>query len=204
MDVSVELAARSIVIVACLLQLVTGLAVLAREYTVARPAPVERNTGPLALVNFAGIALFILIGLGSATTGIGNLRDMTEPLDDAVRIAGVAVLCTAGILVGWSIRVMGKHLVSLPEVRPDTELITSGPFALVRHPLFLAILLLWVGGALALLSAVLLAGLAVFVPAFYLRGRAEEQLLTRHFGDAYTEYSGRVPMLWPGVTRRRP
>jgi protein-S-isoprenylcysteine O-methyltransferase Ste14 len=47
---------------------------------------------------------------------------------------------------------MGKHLVAPAEVRPDTELVTTGPFGLVRHPMYLSVLMLWAGGMLALLS----------------------------------------------------
>jgi protein-S-isoprenylcysteine O-methyltransferase Ste14 len=41
----------------------------------------------------------------------------------------------------------------------------------------------------------------VLVPAFCLRARAEEGLLTRHFGDAYTTYAARVPMLVPRLRK---
>jgi protein-S-isoprenylcysteine O-methyltransferase Ste14 len=51
---------------------------------------------------------------------------------------------------------------------------------------------------------VLGAGFAVLVPAFYLRARAEEGILTRHFGDAYIAYAARVPMLLPRLRRSRP
>jgi protein-S-isoprenylcysteine O-methyltransferase Ste14 len=90
------------------------------------------------------------------------------------------------------------------EVRPDTELVTTGAFAMVRHPLYDSILLLWAGGTLALLNCVLGAGFVALIPAFYLRARAEEALLTRHFGDAYTTYAARVPMLLPRLRRSRP
>jgi len=157
--------------------------------------------GPIAVVNYAGIAFFILVGLAVAITGSGALTSVAEPLGDALRIAGILVLWVAGLLAVWGIRTMGRHLVSPAEVRPDTELVTTGPFGLVRHPMYLSILLLWAGGALALLGWVLAVGFVLLVPAFYLRARTEEGLLTRHFGDAYTAYAARVPMLLPGLRR---
>jgi protein-S-isoprenylcysteine O-methyltransferase Ste14 len=199
---SIELLARGIVIAACLSQLAAGVAVLIREMAVPRPAPIERATGPLALVNYAGIALFILVGLAVATTEAGALANFAGPLAASLRILGVLILWGAASLAAWGIRTMGRHLVAPAEVRPDTELITTGPFAFVRHPMYLSVLMLWAGGMLALLSWALAVGLVLFVPAFYLRARAEEELLTRHFGTAYSAYATRVPMLLPGLASR--
>jgi protein-S-isoprenylcysteine O-methyltransferase Ste14 len=201
MAITVELAARVVVTAACLSQLAAGVAVFIRERADSRPAPTERAKGPIAVVNYAGIAFFILVGLAVAITGSGALTSVAEPLGDALRIAGILVLWVAGLLAVWGIRTMGRHLVSPAEVRPDTELVTTGPFGLVRHPMYLSILLLWAGGALALLGWVLAVGFVLLVPAFYLRARTEEGLLTRHFGDAYTAYAARVPMLLPGLRR---
>jgi protein-S-isoprenylcysteine O-methyltransferase Ste14 len=202
LDISVELAARLIVVAACLSQLAAGLAVLIREQIVSRPAPIERATGPLALVNYVGIALFIVVGLAVAITLGGTVRNPTGLPGDAIRVLGVAVLCAAGFLAAWGIRTMGKHLVAPAEVRPDTELVTTGPFGLVRHPMYLSVLMLWAGGMLALLSWALAVGPALLVPAFCLRARAEEELLTRHFGAAYSAYIARVPMMLPGLPPR--
>jgi protein-S-isoprenylcysteine O-methyltransferase Ste14 len=47
------------------------------------------------------------------------------------------------------------------------------------------------------------AGFAGLVPAIYLRAVAEERILTRHLGTAYTAYATRVPMLLQGRWRRR-
>jgi len=202
MGSTVELVARVVTVVTCLSLLAAAMAVLAREHLFARPEPIERRMGPLALVNYLGIALFILVGLASATTNGGTLRDVLELAGTVLRLIGILVLWAAGLLAIWGIRTMGKHLVSDAEVRPDTELVVSGPFGLVRHPMYLFVLLLWAGGGLTLLSWVLAIGFVALVPAFYLRAREEEYLLTRHFGAAYTAYAARVPMLLPRPRRR--
>ena len=140
-------------------------------------------------------------GLGVSPAVKTSLAPGSRAVMDYLRIAGILVLWVAGLLAVWGIRTMGRHLVSPAEVRPDTELVTTGPFGLVRHPMYLSILLLWAGGALALLGWVLAIGFVLLVPAFYLRARTEEGLLTRHFGDTYTAYAARVPMLLPGLRR---
>jgi protein-S-isoprenylcysteine O-methyltransferase Ste14 len=204
MGLTIELVARVVVVAACLSQLTAGMAVLIREGVEARPAPVERAGGPLALVNYVGIAMFIFVGLAVAITNGGAFGSLTQPLADGLRVAGILVLWAAGLLAIWGVRTMGRQLVSPAEVRPDTELVTTGAFGLVRHPLYDSVLMLWAGGTLALLNYVLGAGFVVLVPAFYLRARAEEGILTRHFGDAYIAYAARVPMLVPRLRRPLP
>lgn len=201
MDLTIELVARVVVVAACLTQLTAGVAVLIREWSEARPAPVERAGGPLALVNYVGILMFVFVGLAAAITNGGAWLGLTQPLADGLRIAGILVLGAAGLLSTWGVRTMGRQLVSPAEVRPDTELVTTGAFGLVRHPLYDSVLMLWAGGTLALLNYVLGAGFLLLVPAFYLRARAEEGILAHHFGEAYAAYAARVPMLLPRLRR---
>ncbi len=198
----IELVARLAVIGSSLSLLAVGLAVLVREQAAGRSEPVHRDSGPLAIVNFVGIVGFVVVGLVSALTTLGTLPELAEPVGSTIRVVGVAVLIEAGLLAVWGLRSIGGQMSSQAEVRPDSVLVTSGAFALVRHPLYLSILLLWGGGALALLSPVMvLLGLAL-VPPFVARSHLEERLLVLHFGDAYLEYARRVPMLLPRLGGR--
>ena len=175
---------------------IVGLAELAWEVRRSRPKPVLRDTGPLATVNYVGIGAFVVVGLGTALSMAGTIP-LPGPGGMAVRAFGILVLAAAGWLAAWGLRSIGRQLASSPEVRPDTVLVTRGAFGMVRHPLYLSILLLWAGGALALGSWLLAAGGAALVPAFVARCRLEERLLVGHFGEAYLAYAARVPMLVP-------
>ena len=148
MDVTVELAARFVVAASAISLFGIAMAVLARELMASRPEPVERDTGPLALVNYVGILLFVVLGVVFATTRLGSASTLAEPIGDALRAMGIVSICCAGGLAVWGVRAMGRNLVSGAEVRPDTEIVTSGPFGLVRHPMYLSILLMWFGGTL--------------------------------------------------------
>ncbi len=204
MALTIELIARVVVACAALSLLGAGAFVLVRENLESRPAPIEKRGGLLALANYLGIGLFVVCGLAAALTNLGTIGRVMEPLGDAIRLAGVAVLWAAGLLAGWGIATMGKHLVSGAEVRPDTALVTGGPFGLVRHPMYLSIVLLWLGASLALLNPALLLGTAILTPVLAARSKLEEEMLTRHFGRAYEEYAARVPMLIPGPSVFRP
>jgi protein-S-isoprenylcysteine O-methyltransferase Ste14 len=133
---------------------------------------------------------------------VATLQALAEPADAAIRLVGIALLLASGLFEVWGIRSMGRQMASAAEVRPDTVLVTGGAFGVVRHPLYLSVLLLWAGGALSLLSWAMAVAWLLLVPAFVARARVEERLLSRHFGEAYSAYAARVPMLLPGFRSR--
>lgn len=200
---TVELAARALVLACALSLLAVGLGVLAFEELSRRPEPVERERGLLALVNFVGIIGFVVVAIPSAVAMVATLEALAEPADAAIRLVGVALLLASGLFEIWGIRSMGRQMASAAEVRPDTVLVTGGAFGVVRHPLYLSVLLLWAGGALSLLSWAMAVAWLLLVPAFVARARVEERLLSRHFGEAYGAYAARVPMLLPGFRSRQ-
>jgi len=197
------LVARVVVAAASLSLLAVGLGVLVWEAARRRSAPLARERGPLALVNYVGILGFVGVGLWSALTSVGCLPSSGEPVDGLARVVGVVLVWAAGLLALWGLQSIGGQMSSEAEVRADTELITSGAFALVRHPLYLSILLLWAGAAIALLSWPMAACTVVLAPMFAARSRLEERILVDHFGDAYLRYADRVPMLLPSPRRAR-
>lgn len=197
-----ETVARFVVGASAASLLVIGLGVLVWEAVRHRAEPVERYEGPLAAVNFVGILGFVAVGLGTAITTAGTLGQIPNPAGTVVRAVGVAVTIAAGLLAVWGLRSIGRDMASQAEVLADSQLVTTGAFALVRHPLYLSIILLWAGSAAALLSWVLAICTVALTPLFASRSRLEERLLTEHFGDAYRRYAARVPMLIP-FTRPR-
>jgi protein-S-isoprenylcysteine O-methyltransferase Ste14 len=192
-----QLVARLAVGASSIALLAIGLGVLAWEATRHRSEPVAREGGPLAAVNFVGILGFAGVGFASAVTMLGAFDRLTEPFDPIARLVGVAAVAAAGILAMWGLVSIGRQMTSQAEVRAETELVTTGAFGLVRHPLYLSIVLLWAGGSVALLSWCMAACTVALVPPFVARSRLEERMLIDHFGDAYRRYAARVPMLLP-------
>ena len=86
-----------------------------------------------------------------------------------------------------------------------TALVTDGPFALVRNPVFAALLPAAAGLALMVPSPIALAALAALVVAVELQVRVvEEPHLLRAHGPAYRAYAARVGRFAPGVGRLQP
>jgi protein-S-isoprenylcysteine O-methyltransferase Ste14 len=86
----------------------------------------------------------------------------------------------------------------VPKADRSTGLVTTGPYRLVRHPIYLGLVLLTLGQALAFSSwrACLIVLLGV-VPTFAWRARAEEALLRRTFGERYALYKRQTKMMIP-------
>lgn len=82
--------------------------------------------------------------------------------------------------------------------RKDRVLVTTGPYAFVRHPLYLFSLLGFFGAGLAFESLLLGATFtAVFFVSHWPEMRAEEERLATLFGDSHERYRERVPRLFP-------
>lgn len=106
-------------------------------------------------------------------------------------LAGAALILRARAELGpaWSL---------VPTASHDTGLITTGPYRLVRHPIYLGLALLAMGQALSFGNwPALLIVLCGIVPTFVWRAHAEEVLLCRTFGGKYARYQKQTKMIIP-------
>jgi protein-S-isoprenylcysteine O-methyltransferase Ste14 len=83
-------------------------------------------------------------------------------------------------------------------------LVTSGPFAIVRHPIYTGLIALLLGAALVLDSLLTLGLSVLFVLPLWFHTAIEEPLMEQHFGEAWRDYAKRVPRLMPGWRGSRP
>jgi len=143
-------------------------------------------------------ALFLLVGLAAPLlprhVNLGEADFLLNRIDpDWIRWLG-AVLMTAGALVlAWGVRSLGRNLTPGTEPLPGAELITSGAYAHVRHPIYAGVVLLLAGYTLAWSNWTL--GLVVGVIAlqyFQAKAGVEERWLMERF-PAYKAYMRHVP-----------
>ena len=125
----------------------------------------------------------------------------------AVALALGALLLFPGLtLYLWARLALGEmYNVSSSvgaQLYADHRLVTHGPFAFVRHPMYLGVILASVGGLLIYRTWTL-----VFITMSFmgltLRARREEQALAAEFGQQWKEYCLRVPGWIPRILRRR-
>ncbi len=148
--------------------------------------------------------LGILIqGFGIFIAGFGPQRIGLDPLSAAAlgEAVTVALLMAGAVaLFAWATRTMGRNWSIVARTRADHALVQDGPFALVRHPIYVAMALIMVALAIATgHSRQLLLAAPVFAIGTAIRVRIEERLLRVMFGDAYDAYAKRVPPYVPGL-----
>lgn len=106
-----------------------------------------------------------------------------------------------GIGLGvWSIMKIGARRVTLrPDVRPETQLVTAGPYRMIRHPMYTALLLFAGGFVFTPLEPWKAIAWLVLLCALIVKSRIEEQQLNEAFPE-YAAYQNRswrfVPYLW--------
>jgi protein-S-isoprenylcysteine O-methyltransferase Ste14 len=97
-------------------------------------------------------------------------------------------------------RALGRYYSTLLFVNKDQVLITEGIYGIVRHPIYLGDLVLFVAAGVAVSnSLVLLAVSASSIPAYFVRMRQEERMMVESYGSAYVEYKKRTKKLIPLV-----
>lgn len=108
------------------------------------------------------------------------------------------LLISAGFVTGlWALLDLGRSVTPTVTVREGSELVTSGPYRHVRHPLYSSMLLTIPGCALATANLlVLAAGMATFA-VILVRTRHEEDELVRTFGDRYLDYMDQTGRIIP-------
>ena len=118
-------------------------------------------------------------------------------------LQAVIVLALSAITCGLffaSKRAMGRNWSVVARTRSDHELVTWGPFAHVRHPIYSALFVWLVAMAVAFGHY---RGLILGVPLYWigtvLRIVEEEKLLRAQFGEAYDAYAARVKRFLPGI-----
>jgi protein-S-isoprenylcysteine O-methyltransferase Ste14 len=163
----------------------------------------ERRGGPMTrarqdggdraplVANLAAFAMFFPALMIFSGNSEGLMALLLALLGSLLTLAGAALVLRSRVELGaaWSF---------VPKADQETGLVTTGPYRLVRHPIYLGLILLPMGAALAFSSwpafFIVLSGI---IPTFAWRARAEEKLLSRTFGERYEIYRQRTKMIIP-------
>ena len=112
--------------------------------------------------------------------------------------AASAVLAVAGAgLAIWSRLTLGRNWSGMVTLKEGHTLVTSGPYAHIRHPIYTAVTMLLLGLYLLFGTAGGALGLPFVVLGFWIKLRQEEKLMLAEFPDAYPAYMARTMRLLP-------
>jgi len=108
-------------------------------------------------------------------------------------------LCLAGFAFAfWARAHLGRNWGMPMSMRQGHELVTSGPYAYVRHPIYSGLMLALIGSALAI-TLLWLALFVLYFAYFLYSARTEEKMMLAQFPDTYPAYRHRTKMLIPFV-----
>ncbi len=126
-------------------------------------------------------------------------RRLSDPLNhrviphvEALSWIGV-VLCIAGLAFCiWARFTLGRNWSGVVTLKGGHELITSGPYALVRHPIYTGLLTMFVATVIVLGHVAGIIAMPFVFASFWIKLRYEEKLMLKQFPEQYAAYQKRV------------
>jgi len=145
---------------------------------------------------------FVFFSLGAVYIpyfGIGFLGYQLIPVGDFSGIAG-ALICISGVSFAiWARKTLGENWSAKITLKKEHELIQSGPYKIVRHPIYTGFELMILGPAIVFGELKGFIALGIVMVSHLLKIRKEEELMRQQFPEQYVEYSKRVKRLIPFI-----
>jgi protein-S-isoprenylcysteine O-methyltransferase Ste14 len=163
----------------------------------------KRNIGARAWWQDGGLrlAIIVLVLLASRMPALSHALRSERAYaagSNVIDVAGV-LFCGLGIGLAITARVHLGRNWGIPASRKENpELVTTGPYALVRHPIYTGLLLAMLGTTIGV-SVTYAVPLVLMGIYFTYSARQEEQLMVEQFPDRYPAYRERTKMLLPWV-----
>jgi protein-S-isoprenylcysteine O-methyltransferase Ste14 len=145
------------------------------------------------------IGQFILVAMVGAL-GVPGLWSLppTSAVGWIALALGLCLLAGGLAIGGLGIRALGAHLTALPRPRTDAELVETGIYRRIRHPVYVGVMLTSIGWAVAMASLPALAACLALGAWFDLKARREEAWLVEGFAG-YEAYRARTHRFIPGL-----
>ena len=154
--------------------------------------------------------IYILIGVVGAVLIASDRLPWSPPMNLRLwpRAApgywiGLAVLLAGVAFAVWARVHLGRNWSGTVTVKEDHELIRSGPYGYVRHPIYTGLITGLIGTAICSGTLRAAIGVAIISAALYVKSRTEERFMRETFPGQYERYRAEVPALVPFSRRRR-
>jgi protein-S-isoprenylcysteine O-methyltransferase Ste14 len=154
----------------------------------------ETSSGRLLHIGIMLVAIYLLF---YTDFGISALDTRFVPYSPGIQYAGVALTWLGIAFAIWARYCIGANWSGRVTLKVDHQLIRSGPYAFVRHPIYTGLLVANAGAALFIGKWRCLAALAIFLVEMSRKALKEEKLMVSEFGDRYGEYRRQTGFLVP-------
>jgi protein-S-isoprenylcysteine O-methyltransferase Ste14 len=119
------------------------------------------------------------------------------PFNAAMEWIGAAATVAGLLLAVWARRSLGANWSAMVTLKEGHELIRSGPYRRIRHPIYTGILLAFLGTAIAVGRVEALVAFAIVWASFWAKARREESFLAQEFGDRFEAHRQKTGMFLP-------
>jgi len=143
------------------------------------------------------LSMFSLVALVLAVFQIGTI-DYTEKYN-LVRYIGLAVYLVFSWIQVWSFKSLGDNYSQDIMIKKKHELVTKGPFKLIRHPQYMCQILLDLGATVATLGYVVGLLALIEIPIYIMRASVEDKLLYKYFAEKFSEYKKKSGFMIPFI-----
>lgn len=111
-----------------------------------------------------------------------------------------AAVCVCGLaFTAWARLTLGRNWSARVTLKADHELIQSGPYALVRHPIYTGLFAMALGSVLLIGRVGALVGYIFFIAGFVIKAGREEKLMIQQFPEQYADYRKRTKRVVPFI-----
>ena len=163
----------------------------------SRLKQVKTEEAPNDRLLHIGIMVVAFCFLFRTDFGFGILGTRFVAYAPGIQYAGVALTWLGIALAVWARYCIGSNWSGRVTVKVDHQLIQSGPYAFVRHPIYTGLLMANTGAALFIGKWQCVVALGIFLLEMSRKALKEEKLMLSEFGDRYAEYRHRSGFLIP-------
>ena len=143
------------------------------------------------------IAVLILSVISVLFPGLLFLQIV--PAGTLAGLVGIAITLTGLGFAVWARIHLGTNWSGQPVIRTDHTLVQSGPYRIVRNPIYTGLLIACIGSTVVIGKFWALAGTILILAGFIMKIRSEEEFLQEEFGECFTRYKQNVKSLIPFI-----
>jgi len=143
------------------------------------------------------ISMLSLVALILAAFQIGTLEYIEEY--NLIRYIGLAVYLVFSWIQVWSFKTLGDNYSQDIMIKKNHELVTKGPFALIRHPQYMCQILLDLGAAAATFGYIVGLLALIEIPIYIMRASMEDKLLAKYFTEKFSDYKKKSGFMFPFI-----
>ncbi len=143
------------------------------------------------------LSMLSLVALILAVFQIGTLEYLNEY--NIIRYIGLVVYLVFSWIQVWSFKTLGDNYSQEIIIKKNHELVTKGPFKIIRHPQYLCQILLDLGATAATLGYIVGVLALIEIPIYILRASLEDKLLAKYFAEKFSDYRKKSGFMIPFV-----